>query len=135
MTSKHFFYRFILVLFLSLVVSFVIHFVVLKSIDESFATNLLAVTYLGLLAMTTLIVFAIFKFQKKYFSQVGFLFLAGSLLKFAFYFTLLKPYYSHYELPKTKAFLVFFIPYLVSLITESLYVSKLLNKGNQSQDN
>ncbi len=135
MTSKHFFYRFILVLFLSLVVSFVIHFVVLKSIDESFATNLLAVTYLGLLAMTTLIVFAIFKFQKKYFSQVGFLFLAGSLLKFAFYFTLLKPYYSHYELPKTKAFLVFFIPYLISLITESLYVSKLLNKGNQSQDN
>lgn len=122
-------------LFLSLVVSFVIHFVVLKSIDESFATNLLAVTYLGLLAMTTLIVFAIFKFQKKYFSQVGFLFLAGSLLKFAFYFTLLKPYYSHYELPKTKAFLVFFIPYLISLITESLYVSKLLNKGNQSQDN
>lgn len=135
MTSKHFFYRFILALFLSLVVSFVIHFVVLKSIDESFATNLLVVTYLGLLAMTTLIVFAIYKFQKKYFSQVGFLFLAGSLLKFAFYFTLLKPYYAHYELPKTKAFLVFFIPYLISLITESLYVSKLLNKGNQSRDN
>jgi len=131
LTSKYFFYRFILVLFLLLVVSFVIHLVVLKAIDESFEFNLLLMTYLSLLGMTTLIVFLIYKFQKKYFSQVGFLFLAGSLLKFAFYFTLLKPYYAHYELPKTKAFLVFFIPYVISLITESIYVSKLLNKSSQ----
>lgn len=120
---------------MSLVVSFVIHLVVLKAIDESFELNLLLITYLALLGMTTLIVFAIYKFQKKYFSQVGFLFLAGSLLKFAFYFTLLKPYYTHYELPKTKAFLVFFIPYIISLITEAIYVSKLLNKGDQTEEN
>lgn len=128
MKSEQFFKRFILVLIILLSLSFVVHLLTLRSIDESFQLSLLTYTYLALIGMTALIVFLIFKFQKKYYDQVGFMFLAGSLVKFAFYFVVLKPFYAHYELPKTKAFLVFFIPYIISLITEAVYVSKLLNK-------
>lgn len=131
MNLKPLFLRFISVLTILLVVSFVVHYFILSNLSDAFEINLLIYTYLSLFGMTALIVFAILKFQKKYFDQVGFLFLVGSMLKFALYFVLLKPYYLHFELSKSQAFLVFFIPYIISLIAESVYVSKLLNKLGQ----
>lgn len=130
MNSTSFFLRFMMLLSALLLVSFIVHYLILQNALAVLEPKLLIATYLALFVLTILIVGAIQKLQKNYFNQVGFLFLVGSMIKFALYFVILKPFYQHFELSKSNAFLVFFIPYLISLISEAVYVSKLLNSSD-----
>lgn len=72
--------------------------------------------------------------QKKYNDQLGFLFMAGSLLKFGMFFLFFSPVYrADGEITRLE-FLAFFIPYLVCLFVETLAIVQILNPLKMSKE-
>ncbi len=66
-------------------------------------------------------------FKNKFKNQIGFIFMASSLLKFVFFFIFIYPSFkSDGNLSKIE-FITFFIPYFYCLLFESIVISKLLN--------
>ena len=61
-------------------------------------------------------------------TQLGFLFMVGSALKFAVFFIVFQPIYKQDGEVSSLEFLAFFIPYTLCLIFETFSLSKLLNK-------
>ncbi len=129
MKNIPFLFQFFLFFFICLCVALGVHYFAFSLASTSAPFFLLGNTYMLLFISTFLIVGIIYALRKKLYNQIGFLFLGGSLLKFALYFLFLNPVYQQYNLPKRQAFLIFFIPYLISLITEAVYVSKLLKNS------
>ena len=83
----------------------------------SYAMNfLLALVIVGLL----------FKYRLRIKHQVGFLFMAGSLIKFLLFFILLYPEYTQDHKIQTTEFAAFFIPYTLALTIETISAAKLL---------
>lgn len=78
----------------------------------------------SLLAITIIVI--IYWLRKKYYSQIGFLFLGGSMLKFLCFFLWFSPVFNADGELSRAEFIGFFIPYLLSLIFETLAVSRLL---------
>lgn len=128
MKNHSFLTVFTLVLTMVLGIVFGIHYGVLSMVHVGISLKLTASTYLLLYACTLLIVQLIYRLRKKFYHQIGFLFLVGSFLKFGLYFVYLKPVFTENQLTKPQAFLLFFIPYLISLILEAIYVAKLLRQ-------
>ncbi|THD69353.1 hypothetical protein E7Z59_03235 [Robertkochia marina] len=91
------------------------------------AQVLLDHAYLANALLAVLILVIIYWLRKKYFSQIGFLFLAGSMLKFAVFFIWFSPAYKADGILSKAEFIGFFIPYFISLVFESLAVYRLLN--------
>ncbi len=89
-------------------------------------TVLLGRAYLVNVILASLILCIIYVLRNRFFSQIGFLFLAGSMLKFLFFFLLFNPVYKADGLVSKAEFIGFFIPYGLSLLIETLAVSKLL---------
>tara|TARA_B100000809_G_scaffold241045_1_gene263890 strand:- start:978 stop:1328 length:351 start_codon:yes stop_codon:yes gene_type:complete len=85
----------------------------------------------------TNVILAIFIFsslsllQKKYSDQLGFLFMAGSLLKFAVFFIFFSPHFREDGEISRLEFLSFFVPYLFCLFLETLAVVKILNPSRK----
>lgn len=59
---------------------------------------------------------------------LGFMFMGGSLLKFALFFVLVYPGLSESRAERKAEFLVFFVPYALTLLGEVTYLLKFLNK-------
>lgn len=119
-------FRYLLLIVILLPVAFFIHSGVLKSAGFDPSDVLLGRAYLVNAILAGLILGVIYLLRKKLFSQIGFLFLAGSMLKFLFFFLLFNPHYKADGLVSKPEFIGFFIPYGLSLIIETLAVSKLL---------
>jgi hypothetical protein len=66
--------------------------------------------------------------RNKYKSQLGFLFLAGSLLKFAVFFIVFYPIFKEDGQMSKLEFASFFVPYGMGLFLETISLSKWLNK-------
>ena len=88
---------------------------------------LLDYTYLSNAVLAIIIIGVIYWLRKKYFSQIGFLFLGGSLLKFAVFFIWFNPAYKADGILSKAEFIGFFIPYILSLTFETIAVYRLLN--------
>ena len=66
--------------------------------------------------------------KKKYNNQIGFLFLASSIVKFLVFFLIFYgPYKADGEIVLLE-FTSFFIPYTICLVLETFFLSKHLNK-------
>jgi hypothetical protein len=94
--------------------------IVLENTETLFDSELLILAYFlnGFIALAIYIL--IYALRKKFFDQLGFLFLLGSFLKFGVYFLFFHP-----KMSGTKIeFSLFFVPYVLSLILE---VRALLN--------
>lgn len=65
---------------------------------------------------------------KKYGRLLGFIFLIGSLFKFAVYFAIIQPVLHNNDLLNRTGFFIFFIPYCLSLIVETMALVKLLRE-------
>lgn len=122
MMSKYF-WRFLLTTLVLLSITFYIHSGYINVLDEttmykSYAVNLILGT----------LVFIVIEFLKKSQTNIlGFVFLAGSLLKFLVYFVYIYPLLIETgELTKPK-FFVFFIPYSICLIVEIIFLVRLMN--------
>lgn len=77
----------------------------------------------------TLTIFSTLMFLKqKYMASLGFLFLAGSLVKIILFFLLFRPGYSADGLISSLEFAEFFVPYGVCLFFEVFYMVRVLMK-------
>ncbi|WP_224484303.1 DUF6168 family protein [Robertkochia aurantiaca] len=123
---------FYLILLLVLVTGFYLHRNLLYSYNLSPEDLLLFRAYFwnGLLAIVIFTI--IYVLRKKLFAQTGFLFMAGSMLKFLMFFLLFYPPYNNDGNLDRTEFITFFIPYALSLVIETIAVSRMLNLEGRS---
>jgi hypothetical protein len=113
---------------LLLAIGFGIHLGVLKFLNLPLFENRIIASYLVNLTLVIVVFGGLFLLKDKYTSQLGFLFLIGSFLKFAVFFIVFYPFYKQDgEITKLE-FAAFFVPYVLGLILETVSLSKWLNK-------
>lgn len=113
---------------LILAVVFGIHLILLNILNLPMFKNRIVLSYVVNLILIIVIFGGLYLLKEKYKSQLGFLFLAGSFLKFAVFFILFYPFYKIDNVITKLEFAAFFVPYVVGLILESVSLSKWLNK-------
>lgn len=117
---------FVLKLTLSLVLVFGLHALVLntKNLEPNF--QLFVSAYVINFLMAFLIVGIISIYISKLKSYIGFLFMFGSFLKFGVFFIWFYPICKADGSVDAYEFSLFFVPYLVSLIWETIQLKKML---------
>lgn len=105
------------------------HFFILKNLGFNPANVLLVRSYIVnvLLAQLIFVVLDVLKNKKS--NALGFVFMGGSLIKFAAFFVLFYPTYNADGDADKIEFLAFFVPYALSLILETYTLVKILNKS------
>ena len=111
-----------------LTVVFAIHLLVLNVLQLPLFENRIVLSYIVNLVLVIVIFGILYLLKEKYKSQLGFLFLAGSFLKFIIFFILFYPFYKLDNIVTKLEFAAFFVPYVIGLIIESVSLSKWLNK-------
>lgn len=114
--------------FIVLVIALCIHLGVLSILDLPLFENRIILSYVVNLVLIIVIFGVLYLLKRKYKSQLGFLFLAGSFLKFAVFFIAFYPFYKLDNTITKLEFAAFFVPYAFGLIFESVSLSKWLNK-------
>ena len=125
---RSFVIRFWLFLTIGMLFSLGLHIFVLYTQEQPLFAHQLIKAYWVNYVLTLLIFLLLCKLRSKYNDQLGFVFMAGSLSKFLFFFILFYPGYYANQKMETIEFISFFIPYSVSLIIETTSVIKILNK-------
>tara|TARA_B100000282_G_scaffold291202_1_gene263138 strand:+ start:991 stop:1401 length:411 start_codon:yes stop_codon:yes gene_type:complete len=94
-----------------------------------FADNLITLyLFNGLVAV--LVVGSAFLFRKKHKDYIAFYFFGGTIIKSILFFVLIFPLYKlDNDISRTE-FLSFFVPYLLTLLVETISLVRLLNKAN-----
>lgn len=111
-----------------LTVAFAVHIAVLNYLDLPLFENRIILSYIINLILIIVIFGVLYLLKKKYKSQLGFLFLAGSFLKFTVFFIAFYPFYKLDNIITKQEFAAFFVPYVFGLVLESVSLSKWLNK-------
>ncbi|GGW38438.1 hypothetical protein GCM10007383_23950 [Arenibacter certesii] len=88
---------------------------------------MILLAYASNLILAILIFSILYLFREPLKHQLGFLFLAGSMLKFVLFFILFYPVYNMDGNMESVEFATFFIPYSVGLVVETIFAAKLLN--------
>ena len=115
-----------LLVFLS--VAFAIHMLVNKLMSIPLFQHQILVSYAINTALAAGIFWGLTSLKKKYNTQIGFLFLASSIVKFlVFFLVFYGPYKADGEIVLLE-FTSFFIPYTICLVLETFFLSKHLNK-------
>ena len=115
-------------LFLFLVIAFLIQIGILNFLELPFFDNKIVLSYVVNFMLAAIIFTALYKLREKQKDNLGFLFIAGSFLKFIVFFLLFYPAYKLDGEMSTLEFSSFFVPYLICLVLETFSLSKLLNK-------
>jgi hypothetical protein len=122
------FFDFALKATLVLFITFGIHTLALKVFKLSPFDNNVILCY----SVNYVLIIAVFGFlylmRNKYKTQLGFLFLAGSLLKFVVFFMVFYPIFKEDGDMSKLEFASFFVPYGMGLFLETISLSKWLNK-------
>lgn len=111
-----------------LVVAFGIHIAVLSFLNLPLFENRITAAYIVNLVLIISIFGILYLLKEKYKAQLGFLFLAGSLLKFAVFFIVFYPFYKQDGIITKLEFASFFVPYVLGLVLETTSLSKWLNQ-------
>ena len=122
------FFNFTIKAIIVLAIAFCLHLGLLRILDLPLFENRIILSYVINLVLIIVIFGVLYLLKKKYKSQLGFLFLAGSLLKFAVFFIVFYPFYKLDNTITKLEFAAFFVPYAFGLIFESVSLSKWLNK-------
>ncbi len=120
-------FKFLAVLGGVLIVIFIIHLTSLYYLNFPLFKNQIVLSYLVNFILAGIILLVIQRSLNKKSSQAGFIFMAGSGLKFLFFFLIFYPAYRADGSMQTIEFVTFFIPYAVCLTLEVVYLSKRLN--------
>lgn len=119
---------FCLKLFVALSIVFGIHIAILNFIDAPHYDNYIVACYVVNYLLAIVIYSSLYFLRKKYLDVLGFIFMAGSFLKFGVFLIFFYPkYMSDGELLRLET-TSFLIPYLACLIIETYYLVQLLNK-------
>jgi hypothetical protein len=103
-----------------------IHSQLRKANELSPLGDLLLWTYLTNALLAFGIVLLIYSLRNRMKTQLGFLFMAGSFVKFLFFFLFFYPSYTSDELISQSEFSSFIVPYFLALVVETYFVSVLL---------
>ncbi len=115
-----------LLVFLS--AAFVIHMLVNKLMSIPLFQHQILVSYAINTALAVGVFWGLTSLKKKYNNQIGFLFLASSIVKFlVFFLVFYGPYKADGEIVLSE-FTSFFVPYSICLVLETFFLSKHLNK-------
>ncbi|MCI5055837.1 MAG: hypothetical protein MRY83_06990 [Flavobacteriales bacterium] len=109
-------------------VTFVLQVLALKQIHLEPLDKLLVEAYVFNYVLAVGMFAALVFLRKKFSSALGFIFMAGSLLKFALFFILFQPSYKTDDIVDKQEFAAFFIPYAIALIIEVSTLIKYLNQ-------
>lgn len=116
----------LLVLVLSVV--FVIHISILQLAELPLFSNKIVSAYIVNIVLAIGIYVLMVLLKHKYQSQLGFIFMFGSFIKFIIFFIVFYPSYKANGSISKLEFAAFFVPYVISLIIETTSLSKWLNK-------
>ncbi len=122
--------KFLATLMGTLAIVFGIHLLALDAQDKPLFSHKIILAYVVNFVLAAIILFLVQRNMKENSAQAGFIFFAGSLLKFMVFFLVFHPSYKENGSMETIEFITFFVPYAVCLILEVYYLSKQLN--NQS---
>jgi len=111
-----------------LAVAFFIHIAVLKFFELPLFENKIVLSYVVNLILVVVIFGLLYLSRKKFKDQLGFLFIAGSALKFGVFFVVFYPFYKLDDHISSLEFAAFFVPYGLCLILETISLVKWLNK-------
>lgn len=92
--------------------------------------NAIILSYVLNFLMASIIYIGLFSFKNRIKTQIGFIFLAGSFLKFIVFFLVLYPSYKADGDISTSEFAAFFVPYTICLVVETVFMAKMLQKMN-----
>ncbi len=126
--------KFLAVLFLALTITFSIHIGVLWFINLPLFSDKIVLSYGVNFLLAIFIYLIIQQTLKKNGAQAGFIFMAGSAVKFIVFFSVFYPFYDADDVMQKTEFTAFFIPYAVCLILEVAYLSKQLNNQTYSEE-
>ena len=119
-------------LLLALIIVFSFHLAVLHFLQKPLFDNMIIASYVINFILAAIVLMVIEKNMNKKSSQAGFIFMAGSGLKFLIFFIVFYPSYRADDKMQTIEFTAFFIPYALALIADVLYLSKQLNNQTSS---
>ncbi len=122
------FSKFSLTLIIVLTIVFGIHIFVLHQLDLPLYDNRIIAAYLVNCSLALVIYLSLFLLKNKMSEQIGFLYMGGSFVKFLFFFIFFYPYYKLDGGLDSLEFAAFFVPYVISLILETLGVIEFLKK-------
>lgn len=120
-------FSFSLKLIALLAVVFFIHTKIVSFFETDVFGNRIIPSYIVNYSLAIIIFSGLLKFKEKYLDILGFVFMGGSMLKFAIFFIFFNSYFKEDGLVTSFEALSFLIPYIVCLIIETFYLVKLLN--------
>ena len=118
--------QFVLLVVLTLIVVFVIHTYYLDTMGLPVFGNKIRLSYIVNASLALVIYIALYQFRFKLKDYIGFLFMGGSFIKFVFFFILFYPSYKIDGEMSRLEFAAFFIPYVICLFLETVYMAKML---------
>lgn len=122
------FIRFAIKATVVLTVSFCIHVAVLNVFQLPLFENKIVLSYVVNLLLVVIIFGLLYLSKRKFKDQLGFLFIAGSVLKFGVFFVVFYPFFKLDNHISKLEFAAFFVPYGLGLILETISLVKWLNK-------
>jgi hypothetical protein len=126
MNASKFIVRFLIALGGALSLSFCIHLYLRFYLGLKIFGDLLLPAYIFNFVIACAILFLLFTFRERLKFQVGFLFMGGSLLKFALFFVFFYPKFVADGIIDSSEFAAFFVPYLIALAADTFFASKML---------
>lgn len=123
---KHPIVLFSIFLSLTFAIFFLLHFSLLRIYRFDPLGNMIVRSYAANFILAASIYSALFLLRKKLKDQIGFLFMAGSLLKFVVFFLVFYPVYREDGQMDKLEFAAFFIPYALGLVIETVFTAKML---------
>jgi len=120
--------QFVLSLILSLILALCIHLGVLYAKELPLFINLILWSYGINFLLAVIIFYLLYFYRRRFKDQIGFLYMAGSFLKFLVFFIVFYPFYKSDGKMDSLEFAAFFVPYTISLILETVFASKMLHR-------
>ena len=121
--------NFISFLFSAILLTAGVHFYALERLQLPLFDNKIVLAYLINIALAVVIYVGLFLLRKKQESNLGFIFMTGSFIKFGLFFLIFYPGYKSDGDIQTLEFSTFFIPYAICLIIETFFLTRLLNEA------
>lgn len=118
---------FIVKLMIALALLFTIHIIILHLLELPLFENRIALSYCINFMLAVGIYVLLFKLRVKYLDLLGFIYMAGSFLKFIFFFLFFYPYYRENGNMDAIEATTFMTPYVLCLFFETFFLIKLLN--------
>jgi F0F1-type ATP synthase assembly protein I len=114
--------------YITLLLSAVVTLLLQSRLTQFPVEGILGKTYLLNNLLAALVFTILYRLRKKHIEKLGFIFLAGTGLKFLAFFVFIYPtFHADGELSRNE-FVIFFVPYALSTAVETVFLVRILNR-------